>query len=228
MEKGTVVAPAFTAFLSTPERGARTAIPAGCGRNVSLLLELRTINDAGRTNEPTNQKDMTLQATIRSETDADADAIAEVTKSAFETLEISDQTEPFIVEALRKAGALSVSLVAEVDGRVVGHIAFSPVEISDGTPGWYGLGPMSVLPEYQRRGIGKALIEAGLARLQSMGARGCCLVGHPDYYPKFGFENASGLVFEGVPPEAFFAISFGEILPRGRVAFHEAFTADGT
>ena len=72
-----------------------------------------------------------------------------------------------------------MSLVAEVDGRVVGHIAFSPVAMSDGTNHWYGLGPVSVLPQCQRRGIGKALIQEGLARLKELGAKGCCLVGHP-------------------------------------------------
>lgn len=96
--------------------------------------------------------------TIRSETPADIEAIAAVTKAAFAMLAISDHTEQYIVEALRAAGALTVSLVAERAGRVVGHIAFSPVTISDGTPGWYGLGPVSVLPECQRQGIGAALI----------------------------------------------------------------------
>lgn len=114
---------------------------------------------------------------IRPETDADVDAITEVTVSAFKTLAISGHTEQFIVAALRAARALTVSLVAEAEGRVVGHIAFSPVTLSDGTQDWYGLGPVSVLPAYQRQGIGKALIEAGLARLTSLGARGVCLVG---------------------------------------------------
>lgn len=162
---------------------------------------------------------------IRDETQADAAAITDVTIAAFETLEISSHTEQFIVTALRRAGALSLSLVAELDGRVVGHIAFSPLTLSDGTPGWYGLGPVSVLPALQRAGIGKALIRAGLARLKEMGARGCCLVGHPDYYRKFGFENADGLSLEGVPPEVFFALSFDGHIPQGTVTFHEGFAA---
>ena len=111
---------------------------------------------------------------IRDETGADASVITEVTETAFKTLKISGHTEQFIVEALRTADALTVSLVAELDGRVVGHIAFFPVTISDGTQNWYGLGPVSVLPEYQRQGIGKALIEAGLRRLKEMNARDCC------------------------------------------------------
>lgn len=141
---------------------------------------------------------MDAEIVIRNETDADVGAIAEVTIAAFRTLEISNHTEQFIIEALRTAKALTVSLVADVDGRVVGHIAFSPVTISDGTQNWYGLGPVSVLPEYQRRGIGKALIREGLSRLKRLHAQGCCVVGHPDYYRKFGFQNTSGLVHEAV------------------------------
>jgi putative acetyltransferase len=170
---------------------------------------------------------MTSQIGIRSETNDDIAAIAEVTAAAFATLEISNQTEPFIIEALRAAKVLTVSLVAVLDGRVVGHIAFSRVTISDGTPYWYGLGPVSVLPEYQRQGIGKALIHEGLSRLKRMRARGCCLVGHPEYYKKFGFENIPGLVYEGVPPEVFLALPFDRNSPQGTVTFHEAFKADG-
>jgi putative acetyltransferase len=84
-----------------------------------------------------------------------------------------------------------------------------------------------VLPAYQRQGIGKALIEAGLSRLQGLNAQGCCLVGHPEYYRKFGFRNVPGLVLEGVPQEVFFALSFDGKSPQGTVAFHEGFKADG-
>ncbi len=174
-----------------------------------------------------NPKPMNPKIVIRSETEADVDAIREVTVAAFKTLAISNHTEPFIIEALRAAKALAVSLVADWDGRVLGHIAFSPVTISDGTRGWYGLGPVSVLPAYQRQGIGQALIREGLSRLRAMQARGCCLVGHPDYYWKFGFENVPGLVHEGVPPEEFFALSFAGRYPQGTVVFHEGFQATG-
>ena len=163
---------------------------------------------------------------IRNETEADVKAIAEVTVAAFKTLAISNQTEQFIIGVLRRAGALAISLVAELDGRVIGHIAFSPMAMSDGTPDWYGLGPVSVLPEYQRRGIGTGLVTEGLARLKDMGARGCFLVGHPEYYRKFGFDNVQGLIIEGVPQEFFFALSFDGHIPRGTVTFHEAFKAD--
>jgi len=170
---------------------------------------------------------MNQHVVIRDETEADVSAITEVTIAAFETLEISNQTEQYIIEALRAAKALTVSLVAEVDGRVVGHIAFSPVTISDGSRNWYGLGPVSVLPDYQRKGIGGALISEGLSRLKMLDAQGCCLVGHPGYYKRFGFENMPGLVHEGVPQEVFFALSFAGHTPQGSVTFHESFKADG-
>jgi putative acetyltransferase len=172
-------------------------------------------------------KSMNTRIAIRNETDADISAITEVTVAAFKTLEISNHTEQFIIKALRAAGALTLSLVAEIDGRVVGHVAFSPLTISDGTPNWYGLGPVSVLPEYQRQGIGKALIQEGLSRLKDMNAQGCCLVGHPDYYRKFGFKNMPGLVHEGVPQEVFFVLSFDGYTPQGTVTFHDGFKADG-
>lgn len=171
---------------------------------------------------------MTLQKIlIRDEIEDDAAVITEITVKAFESLEISNHTEQFIIEALRAAGALTLSLVAEVDGRVVGHIAFSPVTISDGSRNWYGLGPVSVLPMYQRMGVGKALIQEGLSRLQDLGAQGCCLVGHPQYYRELGFENVAGLVYAGVPEEVFFALSFDGCFPQGNVTFHEAFQASG-
>jgi putative acetyltransferase len=165
---------------------------------------------------------------IRDETDADVSAITEVTIAAFKTLEISNQTEQYIIEALRAAKALTVSLVADLDGRVIGHIAFSPVTMSDGSRNWYGLGPVSVLPDHQRQGVGKALISEGLSRLKALDAQGCCLVGHPEYYKQFGFENVPGLMHEGVPPEVFFALAFAGHMPQGHVSFHEAFGASGT
>jgi putative acetyltransferase len=170
---------------------------------------------------------MNPEVAIRNEVDADIDAINEVTLKAFKALEVSNHTEQFIIAALRKDKALTISLVAELDGRVIGHIAFSPVTFSDGTRNWYGLGPVSVLPEYQRKGIGRALIREGLSRLKSLNARGCCLVGHPEYYRKFGFDNVSGLVCEGVPQEVFFVLSLDGHIPQGTVTFHEGFKAEG-
>jgi putative acetyltransferase len=169
----------------------------------------------------------TQKIVIRDETKEDVGLITEVTVAAFAAMEISSHTEQFVIVALRAAKALTLSLVAEVDGRLVGHIAFSPVTISDGTLHWFGLGPVSVLPEHQRKGIGKALIQEGLSRLKDLGAKGCCLVGHPQYYRKFGFENVAGLVHEGVPQEVFFALSFDGRFAHGNVTFHEGFKANG-
>ena len=166
---------------------------------------------------------MNPQTVIRDETHADADVIGEVTEAAFRDLAISDHTEQLIVAALRAARALTISLVAERDDQVVGHIAFSPVAASNGAIGWYGLGPVSVLPQFQRLGIGTALIETGLARLRELGAAGCCLVGHPDYYPRFGFRNTPRFGVQGVPAEVFFALPFAGHIPQGEVTFHEAF-----
>ncbi len=168
---------------------------------------------------------MNLKFTIRKEKPGDIVSIAYVTEEAFKTLKISNHTEQFIINALRDAGALTLSLVAEIDGNVIGHIAFSSVTMSDGMSDWYGLGPVSVLPDYQCKGVGKALIEEGLSRLNDINAKGCCLVGHPDYYKKFGFKNVNELVHEGVPQEVFFVLSFAVNIPRGEVIFHDAFKA---
>ena len=151
---------------------------------------------------------------IRKEQNSDRDAITEVTIAAFKNHPISRQTEHFIVNALRRGDALTISLVAEINGRVVGHIAFSPITISDGTNDWYGMGLVSVLPDYQKQGIGKALINEGLALLKNMEAQGCALVGPPDYYKKFGFKNYPEMIHEDIPQEVFIALPFSEKIPK--------------
>jgi putative acetyltransferase len=162
---------------------------------------------------------------IRDENQSDLKAITEVTKAAFETLSISGHTEQFIIKALRKAGALTISLVAEADGKVVGHMALSPVTISDGSRDWYGLGPISVVPELHKQGIGSLLMGEGLTRLRSMGAKGCVLVGDPGYYERFGFRSLPDLGVEGVPQQYVLALPFNESKAKGAVVFHEAFGA---
>jgi putative acetyltransferase len=195
-------------------------------RSLGRAKSARLISDVGQQKNE-NYEAMNLKFTIRNERPGDIASIAYVTEEAFKTLEISNHTEQFIINALRAAGALTISLVAEMDGNVIGHIAFSPVTMSDGTSDWYGLGPVSVLPDYQSQGVGKALIEEGLSRLNDINAKGCCLVGHPEYYKKFGFKNVTELVHEGVPQEVFFALSFDGNIPRGEVTFHDAFKAIG-
>jgi len=164
---------------------------------------------------------------IRNETPEDIEAITGVTIAAFKTLPVSRHTEQFIIHALRAAGALTLSLVAEIEGQVVGHIAFSPVAISDGTKDWYGLGPVAVMPEYQKIGIGQSLVREGLPLLREMGGRGCALVGDPKYYHRFGFKNYPELTHEGIPQEVFLALPFTDKIPMGAVVFHSAFLATG-
>ena len=142
-------------------------------------------------------------------------------------IHISHQTEEFIVKALRDANALTISLVAVAGKKVVGHIAFSPVTISDGSLGWYGLGPISVLPELQKQGIGKSLLREGLSLLKSIDAKGCVLVGDPGYYERFGFRSFPDLVIEGVPQENVLVLPFEDSKTHGVVIFHEGFTANG-
>ena len=160
---------------------------------------------------------------IRNEKPSDIETIAEVTKVAFEDHSFSHQTEHFVIRDLRDAVALTISLVAEVDGQVVGHIAFSPVTISDGTTNWYGLGPVSVLPDYQGRRIGTALVNRGLTLLNSMGSKGYALVGLPTYYYRFGFRHHPQLIHEKIPQEVFVTKSLVERVPSGAVEFHQAF-----
>ncbi len=164
---------------------------------------------------------------IRNEIKSDIKAISEITKEAFNNLAISNHTEQFIIDALRDANVLAVSLVAVSEKKLVGHIAFSPVTISDGCPGWYGLGPISVLPELQKQGIGKSLMLEGLSKLKSLGAKGCILVGDPGYYERFGFRSPKDLVIEGVPQEYVLALPFVESKASGTVVFHDGFAATG-
>ncbi|MDR2897157.1 MAG: hypothetical protein LBV30_11030 [Propionibacteriaceae bacterium] len=252
---------------------------------------------------------------IRLEELNDQTAIAAVTKQAFRDMEISQHTEHLVIDALRAAGALTLSMVAELPGvGIVGHIAFSPltitanpeadddavaraeaptglrpdaesaVDASSSHPGdtsstaqgavavapptfdqaatqppasasttpsqapnqaptspprlaaavlasapasdigsWYCLGPVSVLPVYQGQGIGARLIRAGLNALEAMGATGVILVGHPEYYPRFGFINQPGLIYEGIPDEYVFSLAFNGQYPTGVITDHDAF-----
>lgn len=162
---------------------------------------------------------------VRPESARDVAAIGDVELAAFRDHPYSRQTEHLIVEALRAAGALAVSLVAEVDGEVVGHVAFSPGGIGESVSGWYVLGPVAVLPAYQGEGIGRALVAAGLEALRSRGARGCVLVGDPAFYTRFGFASYPGVTWPGVPQENVMCISFVGEPPAGAVSYHEAFHA---
>lgn len=162
---------------------------------------------------------------IRDERPEDAAAIAALTAAAFAGHPYSRGTEPAIVAALRAAGALSVSLVAEEAGEIVGHVGFSPVGIPGAGPGWFGIGPLSVRPDHQRAGIGSALMAAGLARVRDAGAAGCVLVGDLAYYSRFGFARRAGLTYSDVPDVFVLGLAFRGEMPGGEIAFHPGFMA---
>ncbi len=160
---------------------------------------------------------------IRAEAPADVEAIEAVTLAAFRTAEHSNGQEQAIVRRLRQAGALSVSLVAERGGAILGHVAVSPVRLSGGEPDWFGLGPVSVHPHFQRKGIGRRLVAQALDELRARGATGCVVLGDPAYYRRFGFAAMPGLVLPGVPPQYFQAVAFSGDVPDGDVSYHAAF-----
>jgi putative acetyltransferase len=159
----------------------------------------------------------------RPERPADVDAIRELVRLAFTGHPYSRGTEPLIIDALRDDDALELSLVAEVDGTVVAHIAFSSAAIGDSSSGWFVVGPVAVHPNHQGKGIGRRLIEAGLDIMRSREARGCVLVGDPDLYARFGFRRCPQVTWPGVPDEYVLCLPFGDEEPVGDIAYHPAF-----
>ncbi len=172
--------------------------------------------------------DHLTELVMRDEAPEDHKAIHELTKAAFADKSFSAKDEHFLVDALREAGALAVSLVAVGDGSVVGHVAFSLVEMAtpDGAlaDGWYALGPISVAPNRQGQGIGGRLARAGLQRIKTLGANGCVLAGDPKYYTRFGFRHDPSIVLDHVPADASLVLRFGDNDDRGFVRFHPAFS----
>ena len=163
---------------------------------------------------------------IRIETPADILGVRAVNEAAFET-----SAEAALVDALRENGKFTLSLIAEVEGEIAGHILFTDIEMDPGgaEPRMLGLAPMAVLPGMQGKGIGSALVRRGLEDCRELGYRGVVVLGHPDYYPRFGFAPASGhgisCVYE-VPDEVFMAVALGSAeLPRGRALFQPEFEA---
>ena len=152
---------------------------------------------------------MQLRPLIRKEKETDIGAISEITVAAFQNHPYSKQTEQFIISSLRAARALTLSLVT-IAGR---------------NCDWHGIGPVSVLPDYQRQGIGKSLVQERLSLLKKSCAKGCVLVGDPGYYVRFGFRNIPGLILDGVPQEVFLALPFTADKADGIVVFHEGFGA---
>jgi len=172
----------------------------------------RAVTDAGH-----------LPVVVRPESAADHDAIRSLVARAFAGHLFSDGSEPRIVDELRRAGALASSLVAVMGGQVVGHVAFSAL-VGTALHGWYALGPISVEPAYQRRGVGAELIETGLRDLRSRGARGCALVGDHRYYRRFGFLVVPDLAPSEYLAEHFQVLAFDSSRPQVPVAFHPAFS----
>lgn len=161
---------------------------------------------------------------FRPENVQDIAEIRALMAAAFKDAPHSDGREGAIVDALRAAGALTVSLVAEQEGEIVGHVAFSPVAIGGKAADWYGLGPVAVRPDRQRHGIGTRLVGAGLELIKDLGAAGCVVLGDPGYYARFGFEADPALQFPGVPAAYFQRLDFGHAAGRGGVVvYHPAF-----
>jgi putative acetyltransferase len=159
---------------------------------------------------------------IREETYGDIDAIHALTQAAFAPMHFSDKTEGAALKALRARGELTISLVAEEAGSIVGHVAFSPVAIDGVHGGWYGLGPISVRPGRQRRGVGKALIARGLDMLRERGAKGCALIGNPQIYSRAGFASDGRLFYRDLRPEYVQRIVFHGLAPTGTLRFASA------
>ena len=169
---------------------------------------------------------MTGAAIVRPERPADHAVIASVIKAAFTGMPYADGDEHELVDTLRREGALSVSLVAEVAGVVVGQITFSPATASDGSSDWFALGPLAVLPAHQRAGIGAALVHAGLRTIDELRANGCILTGNPAYYARFGFDLSPSNTPSGEPAEFFMVKLFRGRTPAGPIYFHPAFHSD--
>ena len=165
--------------------------------------------------------------TIREEVENDIPAIRALTRAAFAHAEHSQGNEQDIIDTLRRDGDLTLSLVAtNMDEAVIGHIAFSPISISDGTRDWYAAGPISVMPTRQRTGIGWRLAEESLSRMRALGAKGIVLLGEPGYYARYGFRPDPGLVLPGAPPEHFqVRMLVGGPRPAGIVTYAPAFGA---
>jgi len=162
--------------------------------------------------------------TIRDERPDDAPILATLITAAFAGHPHSAGTEAAILDALRRSGALALSLVAARDDEAVGHVAFSPVLLNGEAGDWMALGPLAVRPNSQQQGIGSALVEAGLARIAAMGAAGCFLIGEPDYYRRFGFIVADHVRYGDMPPGYLQYHAFAEPPPAGTITFDPAFS----
>jgi predicted N-acetyltransferase YhbS len=172
---------------------------------------------------PHSAEYMRMAISVRPESAEDIGAIHSLTREAFRNAEHTSSREQFITDALRNAGKLTISLVAVDQGEIVGHLAMSPVTLSDGTAGWYGLGPVAVSPARQSEGIGTLLILRALETLRQQGAQGCVVLGEPKYYSRFGFDTTASLILPGVPAKYFQALVFVGQIPSAQVRYHDSF-----
>ncbi|WP_111428430.1 GNAT family N-acetyltransferase [Rhodobacteraceae bacterium DSL-40] len=161
---------------------------------------------------------------IRDEGPADIPAIGRVVTEAMKMLAQATGTEAAIVTRLRADDALTLSLVAEEEGAVIGHLAASMARVGS-QDGWGLIGPLAVLPSWHGQGIGSALMAEALRRLRTT-CRGAALVGDPGYYHRFGFRAFPGLHVPGCPPEVVLALPFDGTEPHGELIHHPAFGLD--
>lgn len=163
---------------------------------------------------------------IREEQATDLDQIWQVNTAAFVT-----EVEARLINMLRDSGCPFLSLVAELDNKVVGHILFTPVTLTgtENTLKLMGLAPMAVLPEYQNQGIGSQLVEAGLERCRVLGYDAVVVLGHPQFYPRFGFVPSVNYGIKSeydVPDNVFMIIELvsGSLKNQtGIIQYHDAF-----
>lgn len=159
------------------------------------------------------------------ESPMDHEAVYAILRRAFADKDYSRFQEETVVKALRQVKAIKNAYVAEVDNNLVGYLALSEVSINgnDFDMTWYGVGPMAVLPEYQRQGIGSALINRILFQLRQTDIGGLILVGDHGYFKRFGFQPSNSMVAQGIPQESILIYPFRKTLPVGELWFHSAF-----
>jgi len=164
---------------------------------------------------------------IRDERPDDASRITQIQYAAFTGHPLhppgAEPVEQRIVEDLRASGALTLSLLAELDAEAVGHVALSPAIVGKEPSGWFLLGPIGVLPRFQGRGAGSGLVREALRRMRAQRAKGVVLVGDPGFYARFGFTTAQGLAYPGVPDQFVLAVRLGDTAPTGEILAHRAF-----
>ena len=160
---------------------------------------------------------------IRHERPGDEAAIFAVTEAAFAGHPHSEGTEPYIVDALRADGDLVASLVVDDGGQIVGHVAYSPAMLSDGSEGWWVLGPISVLPARQGEGLGRMLVELGSNLARERGAKGVILIGDPALYWRFGFVQGTPITLDGPLAQYLQVLAFSDHIPTASVGFAPAF-----